>query len=359
MSDLYVSFLGIEKDCISGIGGSFVKRFKSTFSRRVLVVLAILIVLFFGGIWGMKSYFFVRDAGVNNDTPISVEVSLDKEIANIGDEIQYRISVVASSDVEVKLPLPGEKLGDMTVHTYSGISTRSVWGISSYEQIYKLITYETGEYILPSPDIVYIAPGGDERIIAGNDVLITIKSLLLEAEGELDIKAIKSLTAPPREYRPFVFTALGLIGLAVIATSISRAIIFRQAMDFSELCITRPAHEFAYEELERARDLLNTGFIERFYVRISECVRKYLENRFQMNAMEMATEEFLVVAQGTEDLYEHKELLGAFLSNCDLVKFARYPASEEDAWKAYYSAKRLIDETKDTSEVSIEQVNNG
>lgn len=354
MSDLYVSFSGIEKDRISRIGGSFVRRFKSTFSTRALVVFAILIVLLVGTIWGIKNYRFVRDAGVSEDTPVCVEVSLERGVANIGDRIQYKVSVMARSDVEVKLPLPGEKLGGMTVEAYSDIATRSAWGITSFEQVYVLTTYETGEYTLSSPDIVYVVSGSDERIIKGNDIVVTVESLLLETEGELDIGDIKPLMAPPREYRPFVFIALALIGLAVVATSISRAIIYRQAIDFSELCITRPAHEFAYEELERARDLLNTGFIERFYVRISECVRKYLQNRFQMNAMEMATEEFLVVVQDAEELHEYKELLGAFLSNCDLVKFARHPVNEEDAWRAYYSAKRLIDETKDISESSID-----
>lgn len=354
MSNLYVSFLGIGKDCISDIGGSFVKRFRSTFSSRALVVLAIFIVLFLGAVWGIKSYYFVRDAGVNDDIPVRVEVSLERGVANIGDKIKYKISVMASSAVDVKLPLPGEKLGDMTVKTYSDIRTRSVWGVTSYEQVYELITYETGEYTLSSPDIVYVVSGGDEKSIKGNDVVVTVQSLLLETEGALDIKNIRPLMAPQKEYRPFVFIALGLIGLAVVATSISRAIIFRQSLDFSDICITRPAHEFAYEELERVRDLLNTGFVERFYVRISECVREYLQNRFEINAMEMATEEFLVVVQDVEELHEHKKLLGEFLSNCDLVKFARYAASEEDAWRAYYLAKELIDETKDTSEVSID-----
>lgn len=326
------------------------KRLKSIFRTKGLIVLAILLVLLVCGIWGIGNYRFVRNAGLDDDTPVRVQISVDKESATIGDKIQYKINVVASSDVEVKLPLPGERLSDMTIDSYSDILTRYVWGVTSYEQVYTLTTFETGKHVVSSPQIVYIVPGEDERIITGNDVTVTIRSLLLDGDGALDIKDIKPLQVPPREYRPFALIALGLIGFAVVATSISRAIIFRQVMDLSEVCIMLPAHEIAYDELERARTLLKTGFTERFYVRISECVRRYLENRFQINAMEMATEELLLAVQDREELHEHKELLEAFLANCDLVKFGRFTASEEEAWRAYYLAKKLVDETKEMSE---------
>lgn len=334
------------------------KRFKKNLGIKVVTVFAILVILVTGGIWLVRNWHFVRNSGVSEDVPIRVEISVNKETAYIGDRIEYKIRVFADSDVEVKLPLPGEKLGDMLIDFYGEISTRTIWGITGYEQVYVLTTYETGEYVLPSPDIGYIVPGSAEGFIRGNDLSVAVKSLLAEVEGQPDIKDIKPLAIPPRDYKLFVFVGLGLILLAVIATVIHRARMFRRTLDLSEIWIARPPHECAYEELEKARDLLNTGLISRFYVRVSECIRKYLANRFNINAMEMATEEFLAVSKGMEELGGYEGLLQTFLISCDLVKFAKYKATEEDAWKMYYLAKKLIDETReteDTTENSMEQ----
>ena len=63
-------------------------------------------------------------------------------------------------------------------------------------------------------------------------------------------------------------------------------------------------------------------------------VRQYLENRFGLQAPEMTTEEFLHIAASVpvDDstlLQDHREPLRDFLTECDLVKFAKYGPDEE------------------------------
>jgi hypothetical protein len=61
----------------------------------------------------------------------------------------------------------------------------------------------------------------------------------------------------------------------------------------------------------------------------------------------MTTEEFLTKVKEDSALsLEHKGLLREFLTNCDLVKFAKYQPAETEASLALTSAKRLIDQTK-------------
>ena len=89
----------------------------------------------------------------------------------------------------------------------------------------------------------------------------------------------------------------------------------------------RPVHEVALEALAKlhAARLLEAGRHEEFYVRLSDIVRTYLEARFHLRAPEMTTEEFLQAAQRDPQLTPpQRSLLGTFLSEADLVKFARY-----------------------------------
>jgi 5'-deoxynucleotidase YfbR-like HD superfamily hydrolase len=110
-----------------------------------------------------------------------------------------------------------------------------------------------------------------------------------------------------------------------------------------------PAHEIAYRELERliADDLPGKGRIKEFYQRISDILRRYIENRFGLHAPEQTTEEFLAALGADATLApSHKSLLKNFLQHCDLVKFARHEPTTEDIQKTFDSCRNFIGETK-------------
>jgi len=86
--------------------------------------------------------------------------------------------------------------------------------------------------------------------------------------------------------------------------------------------------------------------VEEFYTQLSAIVRQYLENQLQLRAPERTTEEFLVeLAQGSRLTVEHKNLLGAFLQEADLVKFARHQPGPADRERAFESAEKFVRES--------------
>ncbi len=103
----------------------------------------------------------------------------------------------------------------------------------------------------------------------------------------------------------------------------------------------------ALEQLHREQLPLQ-GRVEEYYVRLSTIVRVYIENRFGLRAPEMTTEEFLQVASSGQALSEgHRRALQEFLMRCDLVKFARYQPSGQEAEEAWCAAQRFVQETQD------------
>ena len=86
--------------------------------------------------------------------------------------------------------------------------------------------------------------------------------------------------------------------------------------------------------------------VEEFYTQLSTIVRQYLENQLQLRAPERTTEEFLFeLAQGCQLSEEHKNLLGAFLQEADLVKFARHRPGPEDKGRALGAAEKFVRES--------------
>jgi hypothetical protein len=112
-----------------------------------------------------------------------------------------------------------------------------------------------------------------------------------------------------------------------------------------------PAWEKAYQELEalRRENLLDKGQFKEFFTRVADIARYYMENRFNIHAPHMTTEEFLYYLGITGHLNEtQKTALTEFLNSCDMVKFAKYAPTIKEALTNFDLAKKLVDDTRTT-----------
>lgn len=106
-----------------------------------------------------------------------------------------------------------------------------------------------------------------------------------------------------------------------------------------------PPHVRARQRLRQALMFIDQP--REFCIRVSDAIRSYLEERFDLHAPERTTEEFLFELQHSPVLNANqKRSLGDFLERCDLVKFARYEPTETELRELYDSALRLVDETE-------------
>lgn len=118
------------------------------------------------------------------------------------------------------------------------------------------------------------------------------------------------------------------------------------------LPVVVPPHERARQKLAAALDLLDQP--KPFCVLVSDAVRLYLEERFELRAPESTTEEFLFALQSKPVLsYAQKQSLGEFLEQCDLVKFAKLEPTPAQLQPLYESALKLIDETTPLAPAAI------
>jgi hypothetical protein len=106
-----------------------------------------------------------------------------------------------------------------------------------------------------------------------------------------------------------------------------------------------PAHVRARQRLQEALALIDQP--KPFCFAVSDTLRVYLEERFELRAPERTTEEFLHELQDAAILSpSQKSSLAEFLTRCDLVKFAKYEPVRDELQSLFDSASRLIDETE-------------
>jgi hypothetical protein len=106
-------------------------------------------------------------------------------------------------------------------------------------------------------------------------------------------------------------------------------------------------YELTLEKLEAARALMEPLKGYQFSIAVSEIIRTYIEQLFQVRAAHRTTEEFLHdLASGSHDvLTVHEPLLAEFLQHCDLAKFARWHLSVTQMEAMYQSARAFVIKT--------------
>lgn len=170
----------------------------------------------------------------------------------------------------------------------------------------------------------------------------TITNLASQLEQATDIRDIRPLIEIPN---PWISLWVGLAALALagIGLWIWKRVQVRRSQEPGPP--PPPAHLVARQRLEEALVLL--GQPKLFVIAVSDALRAYLEDAFQLRAPEQTTEEFLAELRSSALLSEgQKTSLGDFLQSCDMVKFARYEPRETELRELHTYALELVAQTE-------------
>jgi hypothetical protein len=103
-------------------------------------------------------------------------------------------------------------------------------------------------------------------------------------------------------------------------------------------------HEIALQRLEEIRALMQPAAAREFSTAVSDIVRRYIEQRFDVTATRRTTEEFLrdLLESSNASLARHRGLLGEFLQHCDFVKFAALSLTMQNMESLHHSARAFV-----------------
>ena len=147
-----------------------------------------------------------------------------------------------------------------------------------------------------------------------------------------DIRDIKGFVPVPHGW----WWLGGLLALGVLAAAVW---IWRRRKPTTAIEMVAPPTplDVALRALQQLRE--QTPPVEEFYTRLSDIVRHYIEGQFGLRAPERTTEEFLAEATLPP---ASMSLLGAFLQESDLVKFARLRPGQQEMERAFGAAEKFV-----------------
>lgn len=293
-------------------------------------------------VMGMVSLSFAQDG-----KPVTVKVKLDKPVAKIGEKFRYTLVVSSPADFEVELPVFGASIGSFDIKDFKQRTSR-FFGKKNTVAYLILENFQVGKSAIPKLSVKYRAKGTSEEwkeAEVPEEPFEVISLLNASANQTPEIKDIKGPLKPKNKAGIIIIIAVIILALGAVIVILSR--IKRKKKE--EVAPRRPAYEIALEQLERLKlmDLSRPGKIKEYYFEISVIIRVYLEDRFNLRAPEMTTEEFLIRVQDYPQLAGgYKALLKEFLLACDLVKFAKYLPSRKEIDAVFVTAVNFVEQTK-------------
>jgi hypothetical protein len=288
---------------------------------------------------------------------VSVQAHVEPAQPTIGERFRYVLEVAAPPGAEVVVTPPGEHLGDFDILDFGTAPPVERDGRTVTTRWWRLVGWSPGEHAIESPPVRSRQSGTELADVPGVTTPVVVASVLGDANEQADIRDIKGPEAVPPDRRLWYALAALAVLLALLGL-VMRTLRARRGAQAAPPPPPRPAHEIAAEALRalRARRLPELGEFKEFYSALSSIVRRYLEDRFVVRAPEMTTEEFLdATARSTALEPGQRELLGDFLAESDLVKFARHVPTLSDSERVLGAAERFVEETAVRERLSAEE----
>lgn len=294
--------------------------------------------------------FFAASA---NAQRVKATASIDSTNILLGDQVKLFLEIDHPKSVDVTFPyVPDTLVEYIEVLERSKIDTFELDDESFQKQIqsFLITSFDSGSYRIP-PFWFKIDLDGRLDSIPSNGVTLNVYSMAIDTtRGPTDIKYPYDAPVTLKEVIPYI---LGIILIAAILFFIFYAI--KRKKNNKPLFVIpkkpkEPAHIVALRELDRIKNekIWQQGKTKQYYSEVTETLRKYIEDRFEIQAMEQTSDETIESFRKQKGLLKDKtfENLGKILKLADLVKFAKYQTLPDDDNMTLVNAYFFINDTK-------------
>lgn len=274
----------------------------------------------------LKFIFFVLLIIPVYSQEISVKASTDSSDYLIGDYINFNLSITHSDKVDIVSPFFRDSLNKFEIIKEFPIEKKKVNNENQIIYKYVLSYFDSAEVTIPSIRIFYRTKADTTLQSVQSDSLL-VKIHKINVKVEEDIKDIKPPVRIPFDWLSLIIWILAaLIILAITYFIYKKYFRKRKVEEIRKPVIILPPHEEALmklDQLEREQ-LWQKGYIKEYHSRITEIIREYFEKRFRLPALELPTSEQIALLKRIPEAHQILDLTESFLSNADLVKFAKF-----------------------------------
>ncbi len=281
--------------------------------------------------------------GLQAQGPV-VSARLDTAQVRVGDPFRLTLRLDYAEAMRPDLPDLTSLLEQFNPQCSDWSQLVSPQGLQMEQQC-QLRLYELGSHQVPSFEVVFVASQDDTLSRSSQPLDIEVASARQEDEDQLrDIK-------PPLRISggiPLWVAVVGVV-LAIVLVGLLVYWLWRRRHRGSiPVEVESKPIDFAAEFTRIAGlGLLDRGEFKIYYSLLSENLRRFLELRLEIEAMEQTTSELAVAMRGVEIENRLAQQIVEYLGAADLVKFARFHPDIDTARRAPEAGLTLLRDVED------------
>jgi uncharacterized membrane protein YraQ (UPF0718 family) len=301
--------------------------------------------------------FAILIAGSAFAQDLKVNAVLDSSKIRIGEQVKLDVYVTYNANqknIKIQWPEIGDTITEkIEVINVSPIDTTfpdqsNSSKIFQHQQI-TISAYDSGYFSIPP--FKFIVDGDTANPLYTESFLLEVHTVPTDTSAT-KLKDIKPLFGEKfnwRWYSAYIYGGIGLLVAIIIAIFVARY----YAKKRKEIVIEPekpkiPAHITALASLEKIREeqVWKEEKIKEYYSSISEVIRQYIEERFNVFALESTTDEIMKAFRSQVVDKESKDKLQQILTLSDLVKFAKMFPIESEHVFSLQNAFDFVNTTK-------------
>ena len=273
----------------------------------------------------------------------SVNTRVNTDSLTIGEIFEYSIAVQFDQEYQ-RVQYPDTNVFPSSVE----LIERQQFRTSEFsDSLVYTLQYFSNEDLQISSLPITLFSSADSSIIYTEPVSLFFKTVV--AEGDTTLKPMKPNFAFPRPWWPWILAGLALAGFLLWWFK------FRDQQEETKVKQKTPVEPFynPLEELEKQllaikkeSKVAETRNFKLFYSKVGDAIRAYFEDLYNIPALECTSRELLryLDAYGVDDTLTEKTR--QILKKADLVKFAKFTPTLEDAWQTHDYAIEFLERAK-------------
>jgi hypothetical protein len=272
----------------------------------------------------------------------AVQATLSTNAIFVGDPVTLTLTARHPSGSTVNFPTIGNGK-EVAVREQTAAGRNLSKTVLESEKTWQLTSFRVGDWMIATNPVVCVFPDGEQKTQNLPALTLHVQSSL-NATNATKLSDIKDIVKPPLQIARKLWIPLLIALLALIAGLLTLWFLRRRYADQQSSVPPQPPHVIARQALDALRG--KPWSPEPFFTELSLILRTYLENRFTLNAPESTTEELTrKMTADTRLSLSEQQTLGNFLTQADLVKFARAGAEKAVMQNAFTTVEQFVDQT--------------
>jgi hypothetical protein len=278
--------------------------------------------------------------------------ALTKQSIVIGEQTQLHLSVRFRVKDSIGFPKLADSIGKIKIAGGFKADTAFDKVDNSIETItrhYNITAFDSGTYTIPS--YAFKMPVG---VMQTDSLILDVKTVAVDTtKAFYDIKQPLAIKYSFWDWlRDNWKLVVGILAAMAATGGVVYYLLKRPKKEvIEEPKLIKPPHVIALEKLDeiKGKQLWQQDQVKAYYIEMSDVVRDYLEQRYNIQALEQTSEEIFASLKTMDIASEDRNLLRQLLILSDMVKFAKEKPTSLENEKSMENAVSFVKDTQPTA----------